>query len=261
MLAELFDGLVAAGTLALAAVTWRLARSTVTMANESRTARLDAIAPAVTVLQLWHEVKPVQRPLVADVPPPDIEPDIRWDMTKYGAHQIGIRVCVTLANEGRTTARVALIPGPEVEVESVEYEEKPTSPERSVNTGGAAAPKIVQQSSLYLLRPGMEIRVNVILWRSATQWRSEWIAGNGVAPSALGYVDAVVTSGSALVHDTCRLEFGRYPLVPDPTQDGWVIAAIGATTFIVNPPPLPVAIIGRMDRVYGIMKKTVAPPD
>jgi hypothetical protein len=74
MLAELFDGLVAAGTLALAAVTWRLARSTVTMVNESRTARLDALAPVVTVLQLWHTENPVQPRRVAGAMPADMQP-------------------------------------------------------------------------------------------------------------------------------------------------------------------------------------------
>ncbi len=246
MLAELFDGLVAAGTLTLAAVTWRLARSTVTMVNESRTARLDALAPAVTVLQLWHEVKPVQPRRVAGVTPADIEPGTLWDMTQYGVHLIGIRVRATIANEGRTTARVALTPGPDIEIESVEYEEAKSLPE---------------QSGAYLLRPGMEVRVSAILWRTTTQWGEAWTAGNGAPPSTLGYVDVVVTSGSALVHDTCRLEVGRYPLVPNPTKDGWIIAAIDMTTVIAHPPPPPVAIIGPMERVYRLTEKMVAPSD
>jgi hypothetical protein len=261
MLAEFFDGCVAAGTLALAAVTWRLARSTVTMVNESRTARLDALAPAVTVLQFWHEVKPVQPRRVAGVTPADIEPGTLWDMTQYGAHLIGIRVRAMIANEGQTTARVALTPGSDVEIESVEYEEVPSLPEQSGSTGAAAPTNIAQQSGAYLLRPGMEVRVSAILWRTTTQWGKEWTAADGAPPSALGYVDVAVTSGSALVHDTCQLEFGRYPLVPHPTKDGWVIAAIGMTTVIAQPPPPPVAIIGRMERVYGVMEKTVAPSD
>ena len=251
MLADLFDGLVAVGTLALAAVTWRLARSTVSVVNESRTARLDAVAPAITVLQLWHAEKPVQPRRVAGVTPADMEPGTPWDMTRYGSILIGIRVRATMVNEGRTTARLTLTPGPEVEIESVEYEDQPAPTQRSASTSGAAPPEVARQSGAYLLRPGMEVRVSAILWRTSTEWGAEWTAGGGAAPSVLGHVDVAVTAGSALVRDTCRVQFGRYPLVPNPTQDGWVVTAIDMTTVLAHPPPPPVAIIGNMERQYG----------
>jgi hypothetical protein len=171
-------------------------------------------------------------------------------MTQDGAHQIGIRVCATIANEGRTTARVAFTPGPGVEIESVEHEKQSAPPQRSGSTSGAAPPKIVQQSGAYLLRPDVEFRVSAILSRSAKQWTDQWTAGNGAFPFALGHVDVAVTAGSALVNDTCRLQFGRYPLVPHPAEDGWVIAATDMTHYIPNPPPPPDAIIGRMEREY-----------
>jgi hypothetical protein len=179
-----------------------------------------------------------------------MEPGTPWDMTQHGSVLVGIRVLGTIVNEDRTTARVAFTPGPEVEVESVSFQDQPVASQRASSVSSSAPPKIAQQSDSYLLRPGMEVRISAILWRSALQWADEWTAGHVASPSVLGLVGVAATTGSALVNDTCQLQFGRYPFVPHPTQDGWVVAAIDITHNIPDPPRAPVAVIGRMERGY-----------
>ena len=229
--ADLFNGFVAAGTLALAAVTVKLARATNKMVAEASHARMDALAPKVAVLDLQVLNKPVQPALDAHAAPGEIDIGTTWDLTQHGEVRIGVMAEGTLVNEGSTTALVALNPGRDVEVLEV------SAPDNA----GSLRP-VAQQGDRYVVRPRVTVRVTFILWRAARDWAQD--------PSALGEVGLEITGSAKSVIDTCQLTFGKHVLIRHRAKDGWAIADNDMTTVVPNPPPKPVAAIGEVARRY-----------
>lgn len=240
MLVEVLGGFVAAGTLALAGVTGWMAVATRAMVRESSRARLDALAPNITVLQLKVEKAPVRQGPSADAPTVDVPPGTLWSMAKDGDARIGVRASGVLVNEGATSAQLKLLAPPEVEIQHVvaDYIEGP----------GASGPPpvLTKQGDYWMVRPHMRVNSGFILWKSA-QWWAERSNGSGRdAAPVLGHVDVEVTSAAAAVVDSCRLSFGMLPFVRHPTDDGWVVA--GSQRYS-GPAPAR-ADIGPMVRTY-----------
>jgi len=233
--ADVLNGFVAAGTLALAVATGWMAVVTRAMARESSRARLDALAPNIAVLQLWVEGAPVRPGPAADAPTVDIPPGTTWNMTQDGDARIGARASGVLINEGATTAHLKLLASPEMEVVIAQ------------DLGARGSLAVTKQGDYWIVGPHMRVKFGFTLWQSALSWAERW-KESGDSPPVLGHVDIEVTSGTAAVVDTCRLSFGMLPFVRHPTEDGWLVA--GSQRY--PGPARALADIGPMARTYPV---------
>ena len=236
---DIFDGLVAAGTLALAGVTYRLARSTSGSVREAYKSRIDASAHRVVVhgFAVWDNCA---NPRIAERTDPHLfDLGIDWDLSQHGGTYIGLPASTTVTNEGAVSALVEVSPSEGVELWL------PTVP--ASNVGVAQLSWLERQGDgAYLLPPGKSVEVRLIWWQAGDRWALAADAGG------VPLVTARVAIRDAMrgATDACELTFGAQVLWRHPTHDGWMIAARDMTHVIENPPDPPIATVGQLVRSY-----------
>jgi hypothetical protein len=238
---DIFSGLVAAGTLALASATVYVGRVAVRSA-------LDSSAPRVVVTQLWVEDAPVNTPVAGGADAGQIPPGTSWSMRQHGLDKVGLRATGHLKNEGTTTALFSFEHSPDVDVGPVTY--MVPSP-----LGGPATPApLAEQEGLYVIPPSDEANFRLIWWRSASDWATAWDKQS--VPTATARLSLRGVSGQA--RDRCDLTFGGYVMVPHPREDGWVVAIVNKLSAeIPGTAPPRLARIGLMRRTYlGLFRRT-----
>lgn len=240
MLEEVFDGLVAAGTLALAGATFRLARGTGDAVREAYRARVDASAHRVLLrgARVWQENANARH--VSNTDPGLFGHDVgKWNLAQHGDAHIGLPASVLVQNEGVVTALVGVdVP------QGVEF----WHAHDPVPKGGMSRLTDFEQQSdgSHLLPPGETAEMRFIWWQSANEWAAA--AEARVSPTCTVTVTVRDVAGGAL--DTWEFTYGTHVLWRHPTEDGWIVAARDMRSVVADPPPLPVAVIGRPIRCY-----------
>lgn len=243
LLPDVLDGLVAAGTLALAAATVYVGRVAIRGA-------LDNTAPRVVVRWLRVDDQPVNRPGTLGADLPTIKPGTSWILKTHGDHKIGLRAVGHLRNEGGTTALLQFRPEADVEVRSVTYQDPSPIP-----GGPEVAVGLPEQDGWYVIAPGGEATFRLVWWRSA----SEWAKSHERQPVPVKMVQVAVRGVSGSTRDLCNLTFGGYVLAPKPGEDGWVIAPVNREAAeIPGTVPPRLASVGFMRRSYpGLFRREV----
>jgi hypothetical protein len=231
---DILNGLVAAGTLALAGATVYVGRIAVRSA-------LDTSAPRVVVTQLWVPDPPVNTPVAGGADAGSIQPGTTWSMRQHGLDRVGLRASGHLRNEGTATVLFSFEHSPDVEVDHVTYMDP------SPLGGPAASAPLVEQEGWYVIRPSGEANFRFIWWKSASDWAAAWDQQSVPTVTARLLVRGV--SGQA--RDRCDLTFGGYVMVPHPREDGWVVAIVNnLSAQIPGTAPPRLARIGLMRRAY-----------
>jgi hypothetical protein len=229
VLLDILDGLVAAGTLALAGSTVWLGRATGRAVKEAYKARIDATAHRVVLNHL--EVEDCLSPRkTRDRSPTIIPPLTPWDLTQHGAANIGLGATVQIRNEGQVSVlfRVSWIEGSNIEWRD-----------------DVGIPTERREGRWQLLLPGGIAPVGLIWWQSAKEWAA---AAGGDVPTATVTVTFRDAMGGAV--DDCHLTFGAHVLVGHPTRDGWLIAARDMNALVSDPPAPPFTRISALRRSY-----------
>lgn len=237
MLEEASNISVAAGTLLLAAATWWMAKTTRATVRESAHARLDALAPSITVLRLSVDDMPVQHGPSAAASLFELERGASWDMAKDGDVRIGVRAHGHVVNEGDTTARVELSApsGAQIEFDNVQVR------------NAAGAMDVQSRPDGWLIGPKGNLSFDCVLWRSAKWWADQRRQNTDGPTPALGQIDITATSRTEAVVDSWRLSFGLLPFMRNPTTNGWLV--VGASRFPDSTTAH--AEIGPMTRAYS----------
>jgi hypothetical protein len=235
VISDIFAGLVAAGTLALAAVTYRLARSTTGAVSEAYRARIDAAAHRVMPHGFTVASKCVNRPLVANADPNQFDSGIPWDLTQHGETLIGLWSYLRVRNEGAvsTLMRFDMPVG-------VEHWE-PFADQ------GTAASTLERQNDDWLVLPSsIDAEVRFIWWQTARVWAAA--ASSRVLPQTT--VTATFSDVTGGATDSCEFTFGAHVLWPHQTSDGWIVAARDMRHVVADPPELPRTRISSLQRTY-----------
>jgi hypothetical protein len=213
--ADLLNGLVAAGTLALAGATVYLGRAT-------RNAALDSTLPRVVVAELAIDPSVRQQPRVAGEHPPPIDPS-RWGMTQHGDDLIGLRAVARLRNEGDSSAWLQVTHANGMQIDT------------------STLPRLERQDGRYVLPPHFGQNVDLLL----TWWQPirKWSVTAGEVPATT--VQLVVHSASRLARDECTLTIGAVLVKRLPVRDGWLLTAGNDDSL-----PVVVANVGIMRRTY-----------
>jgi hypothetical protein len=240
VLQEVFDGLIAAGTLTLAWVTYRLVKSTTGSVREAYRSRVDASAHRVVVhgLSVWDQC--ANRETVARAEPYFFSPGIGWDLTQSGGALIGLPASVTVSNEGAVSALMEL--GSPDDVEFWRVHASPLPGEHALQFTSLEQ----QGDGTYLLPARTEAEVGFIWWQASDRWALAAKAGG--VPQTWARITVRDVAGGAI--DTWELIFGAQVLWRHATKDGWIVAARDMRHMIENPPDLPVTIVGPMNRAY-----------
>ena len=212
---DILNGLVAAGTLALAGATVFVGRAAVR-------ASIDGRCPRTVVAQLQVEDEPRNWPVAAKAEPGEIKPRTLVEVAQHGADRMGIKAVALLRNERTVTALFRIEHDSDCEVSTVVCRDPdPIS-------GLAVTQPAPQQEGWYVIAPGGGADINFIWWRSSSAWADAWRRGAEYPelspPTTTARLTVRGASGDAV--DRCDLTFGGYVLVPYPREDGWVIAIV-----------------------------------
>jgi hypothetical protein len=242
VLRDILDGLVAAGTLALAGVTGRLAFTTRGSVREAYRARIDAFGPRVVVRSFKVDRCPVkdQRVYAAYQDLDRLEPGTRWTLDSTGDRKLGIAASATVHNEGPWTTFVHVDHPADVELRrQLVPTQSDDKVEPRVDTFGT------QNGDWYLLPSGERLPVDLVWWRT----EREWLASarlEGDLPTVS--VTLVVRDATGLAEDRCQLTFGFYVLWPSQMGTTWFVALRNEPIPVEGQPPPPIAEIGRLER-------------
>ena len=242
MLRDILDGLVAAGTLALAGVTSWLAFTTRGSVREAYRARIDAFGPRVVVRSFKVDRCPVEgrRVYAAYQDPSQLKPGTPWTLDLTEHRKLGIAASATVHNEGLWTTFVHVDHPVEVELLRQRVPTKSDDKvEPRVDTFGT------QNGDWYLLPPGETLPVDLVWWRP----EREWVAAarlKGDPPTVS--VTLLVRDATGLAEDRCQLTFGAYVLWPHQMETTWFVALRSEPIPAEGQPPQPIAEIGRLER-------------
>lgn len=246
---DVLNGLVAAGTLALAGATVFVGRAAVR-------ASVDGRCPRTIVTQLQVEDEPRNWPVAAKAEAGKIKPGVSWSMAQHGADRIGLTAVAQLRNERAVTALFRIEYHQDCEVGTVLCRDP---------TGGLAVPETgQQQDGWHVIVPGGMADISIIWWQRAFAWAQAWERGaqdpESSAPTTT--VRLIVHGASGDAVDRCELAFGGYVVVRHPREDGWVIATVDRSwREIPGTTPKRVVRIGLMRRSYpGFFRRRAADP-
>jgi hypothetical protein len=237
ILPDVLSGLVAAGTLALAGMTFYVGRA-------ASRAAIDATSPRVVVTSLSVHDLPHNRPGVRGAQRPSIQAGLSWSLTQHGRDLIGMRAGGDLYNESLVTALLRLEPGPDCEIGGV------TAASSGMPTIFTRLP---QQGEWHVLYPGARAQFLLYWWQSADAWAEAWQRHDRYEqlPPPVTTARLIVRGASGEAEDQCDLTFGGYVVVRHPREDGWVIGAVDADNRgIPGSVPPRVTTIGLMRRSY-----------
>lgn len=231
---DIINGLVAAGTLALAGATVYVGRA-------AARAALDAASPRVVVRRLEVADQPVSLPLTANAGPQEIDAGLKWSMAQHGQDRIGLVVNGNLYNEGSATALFRFELDADCQLESVT---RPIT----------IPPDVPEQDGWFLLEPGGIADFAVIWWQAASTWAYAWERPAAPETPPTSTMRLIVRGTSGDTSDRCDFAFGGYVIVPHPREDGWVIAAVDRQwRTIPGTVPQRTANIGLMRRAYRLL--------
>jgi hypothetical protein len=235
VLTDVFDGLVAAGTLALAGVTYRLGRATSRSVQEAYRARIDESAHRVMPHGFTVATKCVNPRVAANTDPYQFDPGTTWSLAQHGGTHIGLWSYLSFRNEGGVSAllRFALPEGVELWEPVGDEGLAVSAPER-------------QNEDWLVLLPGTDSEVRFIWWQAADRWALA--ADEGDVPCAT--LVATISDATGGARDECELTFGAQVLWRHPTEDGWIVAARDMRHTIPDPPGPPVVRVGQLVRSY-----------
>lgn len=248
---HILDGLVAAGTLALAGVTAWLAFVSRNAVGEAYRARVDAESHRLVVSGLLIEERPVTKPRVAGAEPFPAEVGTHWDLTQHGQVSLGQVIRASLFNEGRATCLLRLVPPDSVENVTFKIPPGPWDPTPDDHVMPEAEPlrsiELPDGGVWQLLGPGPTAEITFVWWRTAREWASDW---QPPSPPPTVSVTVEARDQTESVADGCVLTAGAHVLMPKPTQDGWLIVPHDLRHVIQNPPPGPVTTAALLQRTY-----------
>jgi hypothetical protein len=228
---DILNGLVAAGTLALAGTTVLLGRAT------SKT-RIDANSPRLFVS--WLLVDELRRGPGAKS---TIPPGTPWAMAENGQDQVGLRAWGRLRNDSTVTALFRFELGTNCEITSA------TRPNENPSGGSEEWVSLQPREGWYGIGPAGAARFEIIWWQSAQTWAAAWpgrASGSELAgPPPVTTTRLIVQGAVGEAVDRCDLTFGGFAFIPQPGDDNWVTAIPGIA-------PEPVVSIGLMRRTYGL---------
>ncbi len=241
---DILNGLVAAGTLALAGATVFVGRAAVRAAVDGR-------CPRVIVTQLQVEDEPRNWPVAAKAEPEKIKLGVSWSMAQHGADRIGMQAVGQLRNERAFTALFRFEFDPDCELGSVLCRDP------SPLSGLAVTQPAPPREGWYVIVPGGGADFSIVWWQPASAWEKAWQRGDGDPESPpTTTVRLVVRGASGDAVDRCDLTFGGYVVVPHPREDGWVIAIVDQSwRNIPGTAPERVARIGLMRRSYPGLRR------
>ena len=221
---DLLNGLVAAGTLALAG-------ATVSLGSSARRGAVDAASHRVVVSRL--EVAGVKsRSTIPGGVGQTITEARPWDMIQHNNTKIGLVGRAHLWNEGTATGLLRL-EAPDAEVE---YD----------------LPELYKQENCYIVPTDSSSILHMTWWQTAESWRDIWLRRvkdpSSPEPPPNVVLRLRVRGATGEVHDSCELSFGAYPLQPHATNDSW----------FVTPPSLQPGCIGLMHRKYHGRRRRTA---
>jgi hypothetical protein len=228
---DILNGLVAAGTLALAGSTVLLGRAT------SKT-RIDANSPRMFVS--WLVVDELR---AGSGGKSRIPPGSPWVMAQNGQDRVGLHASGRLRNDSTVTALFRFELGTNCEITSL------TRPHENPYGGGDQWVSLQPREGWYGIRPDGAARFEIIWWQSAQTWAAAWpgrASGSESAGSPPVTTTRLVVRGAVgEAVDRCDLTFGGFAFIPQPGEDSWVTAIPGTA-------PEPVVSIGLMRRAYRL---------
>ncbi len=215
MVPDVLDGLVAAGTLALAGATVYLGRG-------AARAAIDNASPRVVLTWLRAEDEARNLPVAAAPDGGVIKPGIPWPMSQHGATLVGMRAVGQARNESAVTALARFECGPGSEVGPVTF--------RDLNPVGGppANVPLARQGEWYVISPGATASFSIFWWQAASSWAAAWQhhEQDPASPPPATTARLIVRGAGGHSEDRCELTFGGYIVASHPRGDGWVIAIV-----------------------------------
>jgi hypothetical protein len=237
---DLLNGLVAAGTFALASVTFYLSRSTARAA-------VDATSPHVAVTGFRVNENPVGWSAgVNTVPEMIIEPGRTWNLAQHGATLAGIMAVGELRNESAIMAlvRFELVPNSAVEV---------TVLDDPGLVGGLKRMYALRQGEWYVIPAGRRAAFTIYWGQPVSTWAEAWRCHEQepASPPPVTTIGLILRGASGNAIDRCDLTFGSYVVVSSPREDEWEITPLDpASRDSPGTAPPHVASVGLMRRSY-----------
>ena len=239
-LTDMFDGLAAAGTLALAGVTYHLGRVTTRSVQEAYRG-IDESAHRVMPHGFTVGSKCVEEPMVGgDVDPHEIDAMTEWDLTQHGSKYLGLWAAVRMRNEGSITALLHLDLPDGVKPWNIKRWQRMDS---GVVVGGVELER--QNGDWLVLPPGSDEEIRFVWWQASDGWALA--TSEGTVPTTT--VVATIQDATGGARDRCELTFGALVLCRRPSQDGWIVAPRDMRSVSAEPYPV-VAEIGELKRTF-----------
>jgi len=229
VLSDVFSGLVAAGTLALAAATFRLAFVSDGENRESYKARVDVNAPRIFVTDLNLSPEPIIFSPVAPKFPSSVGVvGTPWDVHKYAGVMLGLVAGVYFRNEGNVSAvvRIEVPDGPTVRVLGFT--------DMSEDTTGHIETEITDLWGWSIIPPGAQGMIRFVWWRDTSEWLADY-RSEGEPP--LCEVSLVAKDGLENIRDKCKLKFGASMIGRANVPEGWVLLGPSNGADLVEPVP------------------------